>query len=381
VIYRSFGSTGIKISQLGFGAMRLPLAAENDPSRIDEKKASHMLHYAIDNGINYVDTAYPYHREKSEQFVGKVLHGTHRDSVYLATKMPMWLIKKSEDPQKYFSEQLKRLRTDCIDMYLLHALGKNSWKTVQDHDVLSFLDRIRDQGKIRFAGFSFHDELPLFREIVDAYPWTFCLIHLNYVDDTYQAGVEGLEYAYKKGLAVVIMEPLRGGKLANRVPEEVLRIIRSTGRDQTPAQFSLRWLLDKPQINCVLSGMSTFEQVKENILFASREHVNTLSDGEAELYRKAREFYRTRVKVNCTQCGYCLPCPQKISIPFIFELYNDAYMYNALDNSRWMYRVFVKPENRADQCTSCGECEEKCPQNVRIIETLKDAHERFDDVS
>jgi predicted aldo/keto reductase-like oxidoreductase len=375
MIYRKFAKTNVQLSQLGFGAMRFPVTQQYDPTTIDESEAKKMLHYAIDNGVNYLDTAYPYHRQTSEIFVGKALTGGYRNKVYLGTKMPVWLVKSKEDSFKYFNEQLKRLQTDTIDMYLLHSLGKNGWKTVNDYGMLEFLDKLRATGKIRFAGFSYHDELPLFREIVDAYPWTFCLIHLNYVDDHYQAGIEGMEYAYEKGLAVIIMEPLRGGKLANNVPEEILKLIEQTGRSQSPAQFSLRWVLNRPEVSCVLSGMSSLEQVQENIRFASEEHVNTLSPKELQLYQAAKEFYQSKIKVNCTQCGYCMPCPQKIPISFILELYNDACMYDAVRGSRRMYRVFVNPEYRGNQCTECGECEEKCPQKIPISVTLKKAHQ------
>ncbi len=373
MIYRSLGTTNIKLSQLGFGAMRLPLTEEYDPTKIDEVKATEMLHYAIDNGINYIDSAYPYHRQKSEILLGKTLKNGYRRRVYLATKMPLWLVKSKNDPGKYLDEQLVRLQTDVIDMYLLHGLSNDSWKTVQEFEVLRFLDEMLRDGKIRYAGFSFHDELPLFKEIVDAYPWTFCLIQLNYVDVDYQAGLEGLEYAYKKGLAVLVMEPLRGGKLANSVPKRVLEIIGRSRRKQTPAQFALRWVLNRPEITCVLSGMSTLDQVKENIAFASTEHAGTLATDEFRLYAQAREFYRSRTKVNCTQCGYCLPCPEKIPIPFILELLNDACMYDAFDDSRWMYKVFVKPEHRADRCTACGECEEKCPQKIPVAKFMAEA--------
>jgi len=374
MIYRRFGRTNIELSQLGFGAMRFPLIDENDPTTIDEREAAKMLHYAIDHGVNYIDNAYPYHRQASEVFVGKALKGGYRHRVYLATKMPVWLVKSKGDSQKYFDEQRSRLHTDTIDMYLLHSLDKNAWETVKKYDVLDFLDGVLQSGEIRFAGFSYHDELPLFKEIVDAYPWTLCLIHLNYVDDHHQAGLEGLEYAAGKGMAVMIMEPMRGGKLANNVPKPVLDIIAQTGRKQTPAEFALRWILNRPEVGCVLSGMSSMKQVEENIRFASEEHVNTLTPAELELYAQARAFYRARTKVNCTQCGYCMPCTQGISISFIMELYNDAVMYNAVEDSSWMYKVFIKPENNAGACTECGECEEKCPQKIPIIESLKEAH-------
>jgi predicted aldo/keto reductase-like oxidoreductase len=374
VIYRKFGSTDVKLSQLGFGAMRLPLHDVYDPTTIDESAAKRMLHLAIDNGVNYVDTAYPYHRQTSEIFLGNALKGGYRQKIYLGTKMPVWLVKSTSDPQRYFDEQLKRLQTDHIDMYFLHSLGVNAWETVNRYDILSFLDRLLKSGKIRFAGFSYHDELPLFKEIVGAYSWTFCLVQLNYVDEHYQAGTRGLEYAHQRGLAVMVMEPMRGGKLAGKVPEEVMEIIARSRWEQTPAQFALRWVMNRAEVSCVLSGMSSLQQVKENIAFASEEHVNTLTRHEMNLYAQAREFYQGRTKVNCTQCGYCTPCSQKIPIPFILELYNDACIYDALEESERMYQVLVKPENRADQCTECGECGDKCPQHIAIPETLKLAH-------
>ncbi|MGB7054264.1 MAG: aldo/keto reductase [bacterium] len=374
MIFREFGHSGVKVSQLGFGAMRFPLTEEYDPTTIDGPEATRMLHYAIDNGINYIDTAYPYHRQTSESFVGRALKGCYRQKVYLATKMPVWLVKSKGDPGKYFDEQLQRLQTDCIDMYLLHSLGKNAWEKVREYEVLDFLNGILKAGKTRFVGFSYHDDLSLFKEIVDAYAWAFCLMQLNYVDDHYQAGLEGLQYAHEKGLSAMIMEPLRGGKLANRVPKEVLNIIEQSQWKQTPAEYALRWVLNRPEVSCVLSGMSSLEQVKRNIGFAADDHRNSLTPAELALYARAKEFYQSRTKVDCTQCGYCMPCPQKIPISFILELYNDACMYDAVEDSRWMYRVFVKPENRADQCTECGECEEKCPQHIQIMDSLEEAH-------
>ncbi len=374
MVYRTFGKTDIQVSQLGFGCMRFPLTDSNHPTAINETEATKMLHYAIDNGINYLDTAYGYHQQMSERFVGKALKGGYRKKIYLATKMPVWLVKSKEDPERYFYEQLRRLQTDTIDMYLLHSLGKNGWKAVQECEVLNFLDIMLKTGKIRFVGFSYHDELPLFKEIVDAYPWALCLIHLNYVDDDYQAGVEGLEYAHQRELAVMIMEPLRGGKLANNVPDEVLNIIKQSKRKQSPAEFALRWLFNRPEVNCVLSGMSSMEQVRENVKIASKNHVGTLSRQDLALYAEARQFYRTRTKVNCTQCGYCTPCSQNIPIPFVLELYNDAYVFNAVENSQWMYSIFVRRENQADKCNECGECEEKCPQKIPIAECMKKAH-------
>ncbi len=375
MIYRNLGKTGIKISQLGFGCMRFPLVDKSDFKSINKPETTKILYYAIDNGINYLDTAYGYHSGESEKFLGEVLTPEYRKKIYLATKLPVYLVKEKGDSEKYLDEQLKRLKTETIDMYLLHGLNKESWQTVQNYDVLKFLDDALRTGKIRYAGFSFHDELPLFKEIIDAYPWSLCLIHINYVDNDIQAGIKGLEYAHSKGLGVIIMEPLRGGKLARNVPEEVLNVIAYSKFKQTPAQFALRYLYNRPEVSCVLSGMSSIEQVKQNIEFASIEHRKTLTEEELNLYNEAKKIYKSRIKINCTSCGYCLECPQKIPISFIFEIFNDAYMYNALDESKWMYKMFIKDEEKADKCTECGQCEERCPQKIGIITQLKNVHD------
>ncbi len=375
MIYRHFGKTNIKISQLGFGCMRFPLLNENDFKSINEPEAAKMIYYAIDNGINYFDTAYGYHSQESEIFLGKVLKGEHRKKIYLATKLPVYLVKERADLEKYLNVQLNRLKTDTIDMYLLHGLDKDYWQTVQKLDILKFLDDSLRSGKIRYAGFSFHDEYPLFEEVTNSYPWSFCLLHINYVDDDIQAGIRGIENAHSKGLGVMIMEPLRGGKLARNVPEEVMKIISRSKFKQSPAEFAFRYLYNRSEVSCVLSGMSSIEQVKENIEFASREHTNTLDESESKLYEEARKFFKSRTRVNCTSCNYCAECPQTIPISFIFEIYNDAYMYNAFNESKRMYKMFIKDERKADKCTECGQCEDRCPQKIEIINELKNAHQ------
>ncbi len=375
MIYRSLGKTGVELSQLGFGCMRFPVRDKYDPTTIDENASTEMIDYAIEQGINYFDNAWPYHREKSEEFTGQALK-KHRDKIYLASKMPVWLVKEKSDGQKYFDIQRRRLQSDMIDMYLLHSIARRSWQTVKDNDLLRFLDKVKQKGDIRYAGFSYHDELGLFKEVVEAYPWDFCQIQLNYVDTEYQAGIKGLEYAAKKGLGVIIMEPLRGGKLSGRIPEEINNLIRQTAGHLSPTEFALRFLFNRPEISCVLSGMSSIEQVNRNIKFANTDYVNSLHQKDLLVYEKARKVYQSRIKVDCTACEYCTPCPQKIPIPFLLELYNDIFIYNAIDESKRVYRVFVKPESRAKNCTSCMECEEKCPQNIAIAEAMADI-ERF----
>src|SRR4030042_1485963 len=298
MIYRELGRTGVKLSRLGFGCMRFPLRDIYDPTSIDETPSIKLLEHAIEQGINYFDNAWPYHREKSEEFTGRALK-TFRDTIYLATKLPVWMVKEKSDAEKYFNEQRKRLQTDVIDMYLLHSMAKRSWQKVKDHDILSFLDRIRSEGKIRYVGFSFHDNVGLFKEIIDAYPWDFCQIQLNYVDTEYQAGVEGLEYASSKGLGIVVMEPLRGGKLSRQLPEGVQQLINKIDPEPTPTEFSLKFLFNRTEINCVLSGMSSMEQLIENIKIASNDHVNTLSQNDLQIYKEARRIYQSRTKINC----------------------------------------------------------------------------------
>ncbi len=267
MILRKMGKTGEEVSALGFGCMRLPTLQDG---KIDLPEATKMLRFAIDNGVNYVDTAWGYHNGESEPFVGEALKDGYRERVHLATKLPSWLIKTREDMDHYLDEQLKRLQTDSIDFYLIHALNRRFWKNLKENDLFDFMDKALNQGKIKHIGFSFHDTLEVFKEIVDSYNWEFCQIQYNYVDLKYQAGAEGLRYASKKNMGIVIMEPLRGGRLANRVPPEVADLWKSAPKKRTPAQWALRWLWNDPDIGVVLSGMSNMEQVEENIETAKR---------------------------------------------------------------------------------------------------------------
>ena len=254
--FRKFGKTNLDISALGFGCMRLPVINGKD-GEIDEAKATEMIQYAIDQGVNYLDTAYAYHDGKSEAIVGKILQKVDREKIYVATKLPTWLINTREDMDRYLDEQLERLQTDYIDFYLLHILTSKNWPIMKKLDVFSFLDSALADGRIRYAGFSFHDELPLFKEIVDSYDWTFCQIQYNYLDEKYQAGTAGLEYAAERDLAVIVMEPLRGGQLATQIPTDVQKIYDSAAEQKTPVERAFRFIWDRPDVNLVLSGMST----------------------------------------------------------------------------------------------------------------------------
>mgnify|MGYP000981597436 CR=1 FL=1 len=370
--YRNFTKDNLKVSSLGFGCMRLP-TINNDPSAIDEKRAIEMIRFAIDNGVNYVDTAYNYHQGNSEITVGKALKDGYRQKTYLATKSPVWLAKSNEDFKSLLNEQLKKLDTDYIDFYLLHSLNSDSWDRIKDLDVLKFLDEAKASGKIKYAGFSFHDQLDAFKEIIDSYNWDFCQIQLNYLDKDYQAGEEGLEYAYNKGVSVVIMEPIKGGKLSN--PSfEINELWDTSEIKRTPAEWALRWVLNHKEVSILLSGMSTIEQVKENINTASNAKPKHLSKKELEIIDKVTNIYQEKVKVGCTGCEYCLPCPKNISIPNIFEIYNELYVFDSEENSKDIYKTYIEKQIDALNCIECGQCESMCPQNIEIRRHLKDAH-------
>jgi len=371
--YRTFGKLDWRPSALGFGAMRLP-TIDDDPAKINEDLATRMIRTAIDAGVNYIDTAWPYHRQQSEPFVGRCLQDGYRDKVRLATKMPSWLIKETADFDKHLDIQLERLRTDRIDFYLLHGLNKTAWPNLRDLDVLEWAGRAISDGRIGHLGFSFHDDLALFREIVDAYDWTFCQIMYNYMDIEFQAGREGLHYAASKELAVVIMEPLRGGSLTQPAPEPVAALWDSAVTSRSQADWALQWLWTQPEVSLVLSGMTAMEHVEENLASAERSGVGTLADEELKLVERVRDAYRALSPIPCTDCKYCQPCPSGVDIPRVFSNYNSAMMYGDLSRYRMSYNQFMNVEERADNCVECGQCESLCPQQIEIIDWLKKAH-------
>ncbi len=371
--YRTFGKLDWKPSALGFGAMRLPVI-DNDPAKIDESEATKMIRYAIDHGVNYVDTAYPYHGGQGELFVGRVLRGGYREKIKLATKLPSWLIKTSADFNRYFDEQLERLQTDHIDFYLLHGLNKDCWTNLRNLGVLRWAERVMVKGQIHHLGFSFHDAFVIFKEIVDAYDnWTLCQIQYNYMDVDYQAGARGLKYAADKGLALVIMEPLRGGQLTKNPPQPVAKLWATAPQQRTPADWGLQWVWNQPEVSVVLSGMSTMQQVIENVASADRSGVGTLTADELALIGRVRDVYRKLAPIPCTNCKYCMPCPNGVNIPRILEIYNDAIMYHNKKVARIAYQ-WVEKEQRANLCLECRECEDRCPQDIPIAEWLKKAH-------
>ena len=371
--YRKFGSLDWRGSALGFGCMRLPVL-NNESGEIDEREASRMVRHAIDRGLNYIDTAYPYHRENSERFVGRVLQDGYREKVRLATKMPMWKVNTAEDFDLILNEQLSKLQTDHIDYYLLHGLRKERWYPARDLGVREWLLKARESGRIRHLGFSFHDELDVFKEIIDSFDdWDFCQIQYNYIDIENQAGTEGLKYAAAHGMAVVVMEPLLGGRLVNP-PEPIQAIWDESPVRRSAADWALQWLWNQPEVSVVLSGMSTFWQVEENLASADRSAIGSLNAEELALVGRVRQKYKELCPVDCTHCDYCQPCPNQVHIPRIFELYNHAAMYNVLDQSRRQY-ARMPMETRADMCLDCQECEEKCPQHIPISSLMPVVHE------
>lgn len=367
--FRKFGRLDWQVSALGFGCMRLPTIG-GDHSKVDEPEAIRMIRFAIDNGVNYIDTAYPYHGGNSEIVVGKALMDGYRERVRLATKMPIWNINSKEDMDRIFDEQLKKLQTEYLDFYLLHALNNERWKKAVGLNVFDWAEGVVSEGRIKHLGFSFHDDFEVFKEIIDSYDkWTLCQIQYNYENEDVQAGTRGLKYAASKGLAVVIMEPLLGGTLANP-PPAVNQIWDKAGKN--PVEMALKWLWNKPEISVVLSGMSRMEQVEQNILFASTSGIGILADEDLELVSRVHKTYKALRPIPCTKCGYCMPCPNGVDIPRNFELYNDAVAYNDMGKARWMYNSNGFPkEQRAGACVACKTCEEKCPQKIRISEWMQ----------
>ncbi len=374
--YRSFPKIpGLDVSALGLGCMRLPVA-DGDPGRIDEDAGRAIVNAAMEAGVNYIDTAWPYHKEESERFVGRTLEALGaRDRFLVATKSPVWLVKERDDWDRFLDEQLVRLRTDHVDFYLLHALSATRWETVLRTGGLEALQRAKSDGRIRHAGFSFHDSHAAFRTIVDGWDgWEFCQVQYNYMDEDYQAGRAGIEYAASRGLGTIAMEPLRGGALA-KVPDGVKDIFSAYRTPRMPAEWALRHVLDRQEVVTVLSGMGSADQLWENAAVASSAMPNSISAAERSLLDGARDWFRARMAVPCTTCGYCKPCPSGVAIPEAFELWNAASMFGDRDGkASWYASMYASRGSGADACTRCGACEPKCPQGIAIPDRLSEAH-------
>ena len=378
MLYKKFKSVEKEISLLGMGVMRLP--ADKD-GNIDEKECIDLIRHCIDNGINYIDTGYTYHGGKSETVIGKALKDGYREKVLIADKMPIWLVKTEEDLEKYFNEQLERLDVDCIDMYLDHNIVDENWKITKDCNMFGFLDRKKAEGKIKHAGFSFHGDYELFKEVVDAYPWEFCQIQLNYTDRDQQATLKGLEYAREKGLDVIIMEPLKGGNLTDKIPPSVQEIwdrAVSEGiapKERTPAEWAFKWVASQPGVSLILSGMGSYSQIDENIAVFSREDLTQLSDAESAIIDEVTAEYKRKIKYGCTGCNYCTPCPEKIDIPGVIENLNIWYAFEKNPDSKDTYVNYA--DKHGSDCIHCKACEEKCPQGLPISDIMNELVEQF----
>jgi predicted aldo/keto reductase-like oxidoreductase len=310
--------------------------------------------------------------------VGKALYGGLREKVFIATKSPVFNIKKEEEFETIFEEELERLQTDYIDFYLLHGLSKKNWKTVKKFGLLNKLDGLKKEGRIKYASFSFHDNIDIFKEIIDSFNWDMCQIQLNFLQEDYQAGVEGLRYAASKGMGVVIMEPLQGGLLGEGVPEDIKKVWDSSGITRTPAEWGFRWIADFPEATVILSGVSSMEQLKEDIRIFEDALPGSLTENEYKVYEKIEKIYEEKLKVKCTGCAYCMPCPSGVNIRTVFRFYNNTFLGE--DPSKWKkpYRTWLcANESDASQCTECGQCEEACPQQIEIMNRLKEAHEHM----
>jgi uncharacterized protein len=371
--YRSMPKNGEALSVLGFGCMRFPMSE----GKIDEARAISQIRMAIDRGVNYVDTAWPYHGGASEPLLGRALRDGYREKVKIATKLPSWLIKSREDMDRYLAAQLEKLGTDHIDYYLVHTLDGPLWETMKGLGVADFLDKAKADGRIVNAGFSFHGLAPDFKVIVDGYPWDFCQIQYNFLDREYQAGAAGLEYAASKGLGVVVMEPLRGGNLGLATPPPAVQEIWEEAKlRRTPVEWALRWIWNRPEVTLILSGMNEEAHIEENIAIAESALPGTLTGEELALVDRVARKYQELMKVDCTGCGYCMPCPVGVNIPGCFDAYNKMHMFGNAEEAKFIYALTTCGElvndkpSYASRCVSCGACLEKCPQHIAIPEFL-----------
>ncbi len=374
MLYRKMPKNGDELSILGFGCMRMPLAG----GVIDEARAIAQIRSAIDNGVNYVDTAWAYHGGASEPLLGKALRDGYRERVKIATKLPSWLINSREDMDRYLSAQLERLGTDNIDYYLVHALEGVSWDRIAAQGICEFLDTAKQDGRIVNAGFSFHGLAEDFTRIVDGYPWVFCQIQYNFLDQEFQAGTAGLHYAASKGLGVVVMEPLRGGNLGLPTPPPAVAALWDEApTKRTPVEWALRWVWNHPEVTVVLSGMNEEAHIAQNLAIAGAAYADSFSSEELALVNRVRSKYQELMQVGCTGCAYCMPCPVGVQIPKCFDFYNKMHMFGNVMEAKFMYTAFLSGMTTSDepgfasQCVACGTCLEKCPQHIAIPEFLE----------
>lgn len=371
ILTRKNNKNGDELSILGFGCMRFPMKG----SSIDEERSIELLRDAVDKGVNYFDTAYFYNNGRSESLLGEALLGGYREKVKIATKLPPFMVNKLDSAKKILETQLSKLKTEYIDYYLLHMLtDKATFDRMVKIGVIEWMEQLKKEGTIKNIGFSFHGGKADFEQLITAYPWDFCQIQYNYLDENNQATKSGLQLAHSLGIPVIIMEPLRGGKLVNNLPEQVIKEFKSYDPDRSPAEWGLRWIWNHPEVTVILSGMSDEAQLAENVKIAKDAKANALSDAELKMFDRVKAILLDKTKVPCTACGYCMPCPAGVNIPGCFAAYNDKYLLNDKRN-RFKYLqtlgVLSKQPAFASLCKECGKCEKHCPQNIQIRQELK----------
>lgn len=382
--YRKMGSLDWEVSALGFGCMRLP-SRKFSLMGADFEESKRIIRYGIDRGINYIDTAWPYHLGESEKFLGEILKDGYREKVKLVTKLPMFLVRRTGDFDRYLNQQMERLQTDFLDIYLFHSMNAGAFDKLKKLELMKKMEEAQRQGRIGKIGFSFHDTQPVFREIIDYYDWDMTQIQYNYMDTAVQATTDGLEYAHSKDIAVVVMEPVKGGTLANP-PAEAIEVMNSSSVQRAPVDWALQFIWNKPEVATVLSGMSNMQQVVENCDSADHSGINSLSEEENRIISRLAEIYREKILVPCTSCEYCMPCPHGVNIPQNFAILNNLSLEQARMRRFQIRRSYRKlagsvsqldkdnPNGNALICTDCGICVEKCPQEINIPVELKKVH-------
>ncbi|MDR3161733.1 MAG: aldo/keto reductase [Spirochaetaceae bacterium] len=376
MLYRPYGKTGYSVSALGMGCMRLPQIVRGDKAQVDKEKAIELIRYAAAQGVTYFDTAFGYHGGDSEAVLGEALDDGSRQRVKIATKQPFRAMETQDTIRRNLEKTLVKLRTDHIDMYLIHNVQIDEWETIKRRRIIEEYEQFKAEGLIRGIGFSYHGKFPGFDEVISYYDWDMCQIQQNFLDTENEATVEGIRRAGKKGCALVIMEPLRGGALATP-PPAVQAIYDEYPVKRAAVEWAFRYLADFPEISAILSGVTTVEQLREDVEIFSRPDMvpGCLTEDEREILLRARSQYLSVVSIPCTGCAYCLPCPNGVHIPRIFSLYNDGKMFGTFTQSQRGYFLSARTGNDASRCVACGECEEKCPQHIPIIEQLKASHE------
>ncbi len=376
---RLINKTGDEISPMGFGAMRLPLKN----GKVNRELAKKQIYHAIDRGINFIDTAYLY--GDSESFLGEVLQGEYKDRVKICTKLPSINVRKYDDMERFLDEQLKRLQRDSIDYYLIHSVDLKTFNRLCKRDLIKFIEKAKRDGKIKHIGFSYHGPREEFETVLDGYDWDVVMVQYNYFDDNVQISAEGIEYAASKGMGIFVMEPLKGGILAGKMPKEAEEVFNKADPNKSNAQWALEWVLNNGNITCVLSGMNSIEQIDENIAIAERTTPLSLSFEEMETIEYVKRVIRNTLKINCSTCGYCMPCPQGVNIPVCLRIYNEKYLFDhkglfnpsTIDYFQYVGGVMGEVSN-AGLCNGCGKCLRKCPQKLDIVGELKKVKKEFE---